>query len=185
MVVDAEVMLKPHHRGGGGIGGDDPAPASIPQGAMAVERGGEKLPEPEREQSHGRGCSAGASAAAAAAIGGDKKGGARARPWRSCGGGRAAARSRACVNFLWRRTAATLASAMQQWGSAAETGAGLGRSAAEARAGERDAQQSNSESHVVAKPLHPISVKVAKATISQNSGAANLLRFHSQDLSQK
>jgi len=94
VVVDAEIMLKPHHRGrapvrhgGGGIGGDDPALASVSQDRTAVGRGWEKRPETERKQSHGRGC-AETSAAAAAAIGGDKKGGARERPWRNCGGGR-------------------------------------------------------------------------------------------------
>lgn len=64
VVVKAEVMLKPHHRGrgrgrapvphgGGGIGGDDPALASVPQDPTAVGRGWEKQTEPEREQSHG------------------------------------------------------------------------------------------------------------------------------------
>jgi hypothetical protein len=94
-------MLKPHHRGrapvphgGGGIGGNDPALASVSQDPTAVGRDWEKLPEPEREQSHGRGCFAEASAVAVAAEAaidgksGDKKGGARASPWRNCGGGR-------------------------------------------------------------------------------------------------
>lgn len=76
MVVDAEVMLKPHHRGGspvpdggGGIGGDDPALALVPQDPTAVGRGWEKRAEPEREQSHGRGC---AEASAVAAAGGEQ-----------------------------------------------------------------------------------------------------------------
>jgi len=81
VVVDAEVMLKPHHRsrapvphGGGGIGGDDPALASVPQDPTAVGRGWEKRPETEREQSHGRGCAEASAVAAAAAIGGEERG---------------------------------------------------------------------------------------------------------------
>jgi hypothetical protein len=53
VVVDAEIMLKPHHRGsapvphgGGGIGGDDPDSASVPQDPTVVGRGREKRPEP-------------------------------------------------------------------------------------------------------------------------------------------
>lgn len=80
MIVDAEVMLKPHHRGRatvphgvGGIGGDDPALASsVPQDPTAVGRGWEKRPEPEREQSHGTGCAE--ASAVAAAIGGEEQG---------------------------------------------------------------------------------------------------------------
>lgn len=116
MVVDAEIMLEPHHRGrapvphgGGGIGGDDPALAPVPEAPTAVGRGWEKRPETEREESHGSGSAAASAAAAAEAIGGeqrDKKGGARARPWRNCGGGRLLG---GVVNFLWPRAAATVA----------------------------------------------------------------------------
>ena len=111
MVVDAEVMLEPHHRGRapvphgrGGIGGDDPDPAPVAEDPAALWRGWEKRPDTEREESHGRGSAAASAAAAAAeeAIDGDNKGGARARPWRSCGGGRLL---EGVVNFLWRRAA--------------------------------------------------------------------------------
>ena len=107
MVVDAEVMLEPHHRGRapvphgrGGIGGDDPDPAPVAEDPAALWRGWEKRPDTEREESHGRGSAAASAAAAAAeeAIDGDNKGGARARPWRSCGGGRLLG---GVVNFLW------------------------------------------------------------------------------------
>jgi hypothetical protein len=64
--------------------------------------GWEKRPQTEREKSHGRGSAAASAAAAAGAIDGDNKGGARARPWRSCGGGRLLG---GVVNFLWRRAA--------------------------------------------------------------------------------
>ena len=114
MVVDAEVMLEPHHRGRGrapvphgrgGIGGDDPDPAPVAEDPAALWRGWEKRPDTEREESHGRGSAAASAAAAAAeeAIDGDNKGGARARPWRSCGGGRLLG---GVVNFLWPRAVA-------------------------------------------------------------------------------
>lgn len=80
MVVDAEVMLEPHHRGRaaaphgvGGIGGNDPALAPVPEDPTVVGWGWEKRPETEREESHGR-SSAAASAAAAEAIGGESRG---------------------------------------------------------------------------------------------------------------
>jgi hypothetical protein len=83
VVVDAEIMLEPHYRSRGGIGGGDPATAAAPVAA----RGRVEGPESERDESHGI-SSAAASAAAVIGGRGDKKGWARARPWQSCGGGR-------------------------------------------------------------------------------------------------
>lgn len=82
MVVDAEIMLEPHHRGRapvphgvGGIGSDDPALEPVPEDPTTVGRGREKRPETEREEIHGRGSAAASAAAAEAeAIGGGQRG---------------------------------------------------------------------------------------------------------------
>jgi hypothetical protein len=73
VVVDAEVMLEPHHRGRaarlGGAAGDEEALAAAAEAALRGRRGEEAVvvAEAEREECHGRRATA---AAAAAAIGG-------------------------------------------------------------------------------------------------------------------